>query len=696
MDKHPRRAIKLASSTALLISLLAAPDVDGAGPLAPNRTSGESNRFVLMHAHGPVDWYPWGEQAFAKARRERLPIFLWFGDWTCRRCRVMEREVFSRPDIAALMNQWFVNVVVDADVRPDLTEIYASAGGLLHITGYSTLFLTPELELFAAGEYFPPEDPKARKGFPAMLRGVHDDWTNRRAAMLARARKITATVRQSLAAPTDRTNEMPSLWTVVGVIHQLELPGEADLSFLGFRIPPPTAELWLLWETPARVFRWAPPGWEPRGGPSTTPELEKMVQILREEWRKGAQEWGQQTQQKVLLTLRKMGESAIYDQAGGGFFFSTSDQLGRVPVFEKRLSVNAQVGELLVVTAHASGDADLARLARGTLDFACTEMTKPGGAFAAAVADEGDSAEGSYFTWSVRELHEALGPSGFALLAPEFGFDAPPPSSPSIVIVPHSRHGGRGEHESADRYSLYLTKPFTEYAARLGISRQELLRRLQPELAKLLEARRRRPLPFVDDEVFADTNGMMIAALARGGKLLGEPRYLRAAVAAADFVLTRLRAPDGTLLHTPGDAQAYIPAFLDDYAFFIHGLLALDEATGDPRWRREAERLAAELERRLRAPLGGYYMSGARPDLLFQTMVLSEDAAEPTGNGVAVLDLLDLASRTGNDVYLDRAQAALRAVAHTIVNGSKHYPTLLRAVARYEEQTRGRRARSHR
>ncbi|MBW8876152.1 MAG: DUF255 domain-containing protein [Acidobacteria bacterium] len=623
---RPRRslAITLVLLTFTLASCGRQPGSETSHPEKwTNRLVHESSPYLLLHAHNPVDWYPWGEEAFAMARREDKPIFLSVGYSSCYWCHIMEREVFSRKPIADLMNRWFVNVKVDREERPDLDEIYIDAAEILTGGGGwpNSIFLTPDLEPFFAGSYFPPEDREGQPGFPKVLRELHDSWAKRRPEVNAAAARVAAALRQTLAARSEPSAEIPSKESARRAVVSLE--SHFDARNGGFDGPPKfpsPASLLLLWEADAEGRRM------------------------------------------VLVTLKKMGQGAIYDQLGGGFHRYTLDAQWRVPHFEKMLYDNAHLAELLAVAWQAEKDPELARLARGTLDFVLAEMTLPEGGFKSAIDAEVQGQEGAGYTWTRQELESVLGPEGFKLLAPTFGFDGQP-----------NLPGGR--------YTLYLPKSLSERAAELGISREELLARLSPYLDKLRAARRQRQPPRVDDKALADWNGMTIAALARAGKLLGEPRYLAAAGRGADFVLARFRAKDGTLLHAWRRGEAKIPAFLDDYAFLIRGLLALHEATGQPRWLAEAERLAGEMESRLRDPRGGYYLTAPRPHLLFQPKTVS-DRAIPSGNGVAMLDLLALAERTGKPEFRQRAEQAARAFADDLAQYPENVQTLALGVLR--------------
>jgi uncharacterized protein YyaL (SSP411 family) len=624
------RAIRTVLASAILA--LAYSGTPAAPAAKANRLIRESSPYLLLHAHNPVDWYPWGEEAIEKARREGKPIFLSVGYSTCYWCHVMEREVFSNPAIAAQMNQWFVSIKVDREERPDLDEIYITATELMNRSaGWpNSLFLTPDLEPFFAGTYFPPEDRAGQTGFPRVLQGIHTAWETRRPEVLAQANQLTEELRDAIAQRREPAAAVPALSAVTAAVARLE--ASFDQAHGGF------------------------------GGPPKFPSPGNLFFL----WEAG----GADARHMVVETLHHMGEGAIYDQVGGGFHRYALDAAWRVPHFEKMLYDNAHLGELLAVAARETGDADLERLARGTFDFVLAQMTLPAGAFKSAIDAETDGVEGAYYLWTRDEARAVLGEDGYKLLAPIFGLDEAP-----------NFEGGRT--------TLYLTRPLDDHARRLGISRHELLERLAPMLAKLRLARAQRKLPLIDDKVLTDWNGMMIAALARGGELLGEPRYTAAAVQAARFILTQLEGPATTqtrrlggsragsaatpiLFHAWRNGGAKIPAFLDDYAFLIRGLLALQEATRDARWRAEAERLADEMESRLGDPHGGYYNSEARADLLFQSRAAT-DGAIPSGNAIATLDLLRLGRRA-------RAAASLRAFAHEIESFPAAMPTLADAV----------------
>ncbi len=489
----------------------------------------------------------------------------------------------------------------------------------------NSVFLTPDLEPFFAGTYFAIEDQAGRPGFRTVLNGLGEAWANRRPEVEQRAEQVARAVRRLLGERRQPAAELPGRELAEKAAAALK--GRYDADWGGFGAAP----------------KFPSPG---------------NLILLQHLAAGGDTEAGEM----VGATLAKMGRGAIYDQLGGGFHRYTLDRAWRIPHFEKMLYDNAHLAELLVESWRATGAAELERLARGTLDFVLAEMTLADGAFKSAIDAETDGDEGAYYVWSAAELRRELGDEGFALLAPILGFAGEP-------------------NFERDRHTLYLPEPLEAQDERLGVGPPALLERLEPQLDRLRAARRRRPFPLVDDKVLTDWNGMMIGAMARAGAILEEPRYLEAAVRAARFVLARLRAPDGSLLHVWSQGGARIPAFVDDYAFLIRGLLALAEATADEAWLGHAARLADEAERRLGDERGGYYQAAERPDLLVRSKVAT-DGATPSGNAVMLLNLLELSERTGRRAYRERAERGLRAFAPDLELYGAGAPVLAMAVLR--------------
>jgi hypothetical protein len=589
-----------------------------------NRLARESSPYLLLHAHNPVDWYPWGEEAFEKARGEDKPIFLSVGYSTCYWCHVMERECFSDQGIASELNQGFVSVKLDREERPDLDEIYMTATQLLTRSGGwpNSLFLTHDLKPFFAGTYFPPEDRFGRPGFPRVLRGIRDAWARRREGVLEQADAVAGAIREQMAAVPPRA-------------------------------PGPDVPAVLL----ASLSRRFDPEWGGFGGAPKFPSPSNLEFLLDL-----AQEGDEAARRMLVVTLDRMARGGIHDQIAGGFHRYSTDAEWLVPHFEKMLYDNAALAPLYAEADPLGPGEGFARVARRTLDFVLAEMTSPEGAFLSAIDAETDGHEGAYYTWSREELREALADADLDLASLVHGLE------------------GRPTFEE-DRYVAWLPAPLRERADALGLGEPQLLARLQVVHAALLTARGRRKRPLVDDKVLTDWNGLMIGAMARCGRLLAEPGYLEAGARAAAFVLERLR-DDGAagLRHVFRGGTPRIAALLDDYAFLVHGLLELHGATAAARWLREAVAVQAAQDQRLwDSTAGGYFNAGPDPHLLVQPKS-AHDGAMASGNGVAALNLLRLAALTGDGAYEDKGRAVVGAFGRGIDEHPLAYVTLVRAL----------------
>ena len=607
---------------ALLVAAALVPLAQDRAP-GTNRLGGESSPYLLLHATNPVDWYPWGEEAIELARKLDKPIFLSIGYSTCYWCHRMEEDVFTNPDIAALMNDGFINIKVDREERPDLDEIYMTATQVMTQRGGwpNSLFLTPSLEPFFAGTYFPPEDRGGAPGFPTVLRRIRDLWSDDRARIQESAEDVASRVEDIVTARSEARGTFP------------DPSASVERALAGLRDS--YDDVW--------------------GGFGSAPKFPSPANLYL--LRATAARGDESAKTMLVATLRRMGEGAIYDHLGGGFHRYATDREWRVPHFEKMLYDNAALAAILVDTARLTGDPELARLARGTLDFLLEKMTGKEGGFHSAIDAQTEGREGAFYVWTREEVARVLTEEELALVGPIFGLDEPP------------------NFEGTD-HTLYWTAPLEEHAARLGLTREALLARLAPALEKLKTARSERPFPLVDDKVLTDWNGMAIEAMASGGAFFDEPRYREAAKRAADFLLSSLRRGEGKLRHVYRNGEAKIDAFLDDYAFLMEGLLTLHRESGERAYLDAAASLADELEARLRDPNGGYYQTTPKAFLPFQTKS-AFDGATRSGNGVAVLGLLELAERTGQARYRDRAEDALRAFASDV----ERYPGATRTLA---------------
>ncbi len=576
-----------------------------------NRLAEESSPYLLLHAHNPVDWYPWGEEAIGRARREGKPIFLSVGYSTCYWCHVMERESFSDATTAEMMNELFVNVKVDREERPDVDEIYMTATQILAGQGGwpNSVFLTPELEPFYAGTYFPPQDAHGRPGFRTVLASLADAWQNRRQDVHMQADEVAQAMRRVLEerfAPGDRPAPAGAVLRAYRSLERQHDPVQGG--FGGAPKFPTPANLFLLRELVGR---------------EEAPEAEAML----------------------TGTLGAMACGGIYDQLGGGFHRYSTDARWRVPHFEKMLYDNGLLLELYAREHERTGDPEAARIARETVELLAREMTAEDGSFWSAIDAETDGREGAFYVWTGDELREVLGEEDFQFLAPIYGFGGPP----SFEGTEHV---------------LHLPEPLAEQANRRRGSAEDLVAEIAPLRERLFAARSERERPATDDKVLADWNGMAIRGVAFAGRALGDDATVERAARAADAVLATMRPPSesgrGVLLHAVRHGEGRIAAYLSDYAFLVRGLLALHEVTGEGRWLAAARELTEEQEERLAHPNGGWWNAAESADLIVRSQEVF-DGATPAANGVAILNLLDLHEVTGEAEYRERAERALAA-----------------------------------
>jgi uncharacterized protein YyaL (SSP411 family) len=597
-----------------------------------NRLASESSPYLLLHAENPVDWYPWGEEAFERARREDRPIFLSVGYSTCYWCHVMERESFSNPDIARQMNEGFVCIKVDREERPDVDEIYMVATQLITRSGGwpNSVFLTPDLKPFFAGTYFPPRDGLGRPGFPQVLRGVREAWLLQRPELLQQADAVAEAMQASLGGATDTVRALPGPEAASQLQSALAAGFDPDRGGFGPapKFPSPSNLDFLL-------------------DRSNDPDARHML----------------------VVTLDHMARGGIMDHLAGGFHRYSTDADWLVPHFEKMLYDNAALARLYAEAAPLAPERGFDRVARFTLDFVLREMTSLEGGFLSAIDAETDGHEGAYYTWTADDLDAVLTGEDGALFRAVYGLEGPPTFE-------------------GDRYVVHLPRPLAEQAERLGLEEEELRVRLDAPRRALLAAREHRPRPLVDDKILTDWNGLMIGALASAGWLLGESRYVDAARRGARFVLGHLRDSDGSgfLLHTFREGRAGVEAFLDDYAFLVEGLLVLEQVTDEEEWAMEADGLLREQEKRLGDPEGGgYFASGEDPRLLFRARP-AFDGAVASGNGVAALNLLARAEATEEESWTERARAAIRGFADGIARAPQAHVTLIRALSRLHDR----------
>jgi uncharacterized protein YyaL (SSP411 family) len=589
----------------------------------PNRLHRETSPYLLQHAHNPVDWYPWGAEAIDRARREGKLLFVSIGYATCYWCHVMERESFESDSTARVLNERFVAVKVDREQRPDIDDVYMTAcqaytqwtEGRASGGWPLSVFVEPDtLKPVFVGTYYPPVATYGRPAFTELLAAVDDVWTRRRTDALAQAERIAAAVASDL-----------NRWAQPVVLDRAlaERAARALLSFHdrengGFggapKFPQP-AYLELLMATV----------WD-------EPEIDACVQ----------------------RTLDRMACGGIFDQIGGGFHRYSVDSVWGVPHFEKMLYDNALLATLYARSAKRRSDAFHAEIARRTCDYVLREMTDIDGTFFSAQDAESEAREGKSYVWQPEEVRLALTEGGREDLVPfalaTYGLDGP-----ANFHDPHHADAARGD---AGSYVLRLAGRPNQLAASLGVGFERWgferwTRNREAMDAALLAARRARVQPITDDKVLTSWNGLLIAALAEVGELLREPRYVEAARRSADAIDRRMRGSDGTLLRAGRGATASIPAFLEDYAFLIRARLALGRADLERTAEHvaRAEKLFREAVLLFQSPRGGFFDGRAGANELFVRGRGLTDGAVPSGNGVMLLNTLDLLKATGAEAY---------------------------------------------
>ena len=571
----------------------------------PNRLIDETSPYLLQHAHNPVDWYPWGEEALGRAKAEDKPILLSVGYSACHWCHVMERESFEDPRIAELMNFEFVCIKVDREERPDVDSIYM--GAVQAMTGRGgwpmTVFLTPDGKPFYGGTYYPPEDRHGIPGFPRVLASIANAYRQERGEVVLATERLLQQMRAMATA--------------------------------GRGVEPLTADVL------AQAFAGIAKDFDPtHGGIGLQPKFPQPMTyefLLRYYLRSG----DVSALEMVGTTLDRMAMGGIYDQIGGGFHRYSTDTYWLVPHFEKMLYDNALLVRLYLHAYQVTRKPLYRRVVEETLDYVLREMTDPAGGFYSAQDADSEGEEGKFFVWRPEEIADVLGEEDGALVSKYYG----------VTTV--------GNFEG--RSILNVAPEAANEMERAGISAERLDALLRRASAGLMEARSRRVPPERDDKVLTSWNGLMLAAFAEAGAVLDRDDYTRVAATSASFVSESLRR-DGRLLRTHKDGVSRLLGYLEDYAFLIDGLLVLHEATFEASWLRDAVELGyAMVDLFWDDAAGQFYDTGTDHEELVVRPRDMTDNAIPSGSSMAAGVLLKLAVVSGDGDLERRAIVALRS-----------------------------------
>jgi hypothetical protein len=613
-----------------------------------NRLARETSPYLRQHAHNPVDWYAWGEEALRRARDEDRPIFLSIGYSSCHWCHVMERESFENERVAALMNERFVNIKVDREERPDLDEIYMAATQMLTGQGGwpNSVFLTPDLKPFFAGTYFPPSSRGGRPGFADVLQAASEAYGSKKDDVKRMADEVAAQIgRLSEITPSAQLLTPALLNRAFG-----EAAGRFDNVEGGF------------------------------GGAPKFPHGMDVSLLLRYHRRTGNPE----ALRMAVLSLEKMARGGINDQLGGGFHRYSVDAGWLVPHFEKMLYDNALLARVYLEAAQtverletspslaADGAATAAffkEVARDTLEWALRQMTSPEGGFHSSLDADSEGEEGKSYVWTPQEIVRVLGQQEAGLFCNVYGVSA----------------GGNFENRTS---VLHLARPLAQIAAELRMEGGELRLRMASARARLMKAREGRVRPGRDEKILADWNGLMISALAFGARVLDEPRYAEAAARSARLVLDRM-VRDGRLLHSFMEGEARHPAYLTDHAFLLAAFLDLYEATFDPAWVVEARGMASRLvDRFWDDRRGGFFFTARDHETLIARTREGSDGAVPAGASVAALALPRLSALTGDGSLSRKAEETLSLYRDRMERFPSAFGMMLCAVDQHLEGVR--------
>jgi uncharacterized protein len=592
---------------------------------SPNNLINEKSPYLLQHALNPVNWYPWGQEAFQKAKKEDKPVFLSIGYATCHWCHVMAHESFEDPEVARFLNAHFVSIKVDREERPDIDKIYMSVCQAMTGSGGWPLsvFLTPEAKPFFAGTYFPKVNRMGMTGLMSLLNQIALMWHNERERLLKAGEEITSAIKD----------------------HEVEKSG-------------PTVTLDTLKKGHDQLARTFDPEWGGFGREPKFPTPHQLTFLLRWHLRSS----NAQALAMVEKTLDAMRNGGIFDHIGFGFHRYSVDSRWLVPHFEKMLYDQAMLAMVYTEASQVTGKASFGRAAREIFAYVLRDMTDPEGGFYSAEDADSEGKEGLFYLWTPEEVKKILGEEPGELFC-RFYHITVPGNFEEGYSIPHIPVGAEN------------------FIKKEGIGLEKLENTLEDCREKLFTAREKRVHPLKDDKIITSWNGLMIAALSKGSQVFGEKAYADAAANAAQFILKNLRTNDGRLLRRFRQKEALYPGYLDDYAFLVWGLIELYEATFDIIFLEEAVALnQAMLDIFWDDQHGGLYFTGKGNESLITQSKDLYDGALPSGNSVAALNFLRISRITGNSELEQKAEQLIQAFSKDITSSPIAYTQLLASV----------------
>ncbi|MBF0329884.1 MAG: thioredoxin domain-containing protein [Nitrospirae bacterium] len=596
-----------------------------------NRLINEKSPYLLQHAANPVDWYPWGDEAFDKAGQENKPVFLSIGYSTCHWCHVMERESFEDREVAGLMNETFVSIKVDREERPDIDHVYMEVCQMMSEScGWPlTIMMMPDKRPFFAGTYIPKENRFGRIGMLELVPRIKEAWQKNHDNVLTIAAQITGKLNKEAAFPSDTGPAETLLNTTFD-----ELAGQFDEQNGGF------------------------------GGAPKFPTPHRLLYLLRFWKRTGSAE----SLEMVEKTLRGMRNGGMYDHVGYGFHRYSTDDIWLLPHFEKMLYDQALLAMAYTEAYQATGRKEYKKTAEEILAYVQRDMTSSSGGFYSAEDADSEGEEGKFYTWTIEEIREILGTEADLFIK-------------ASRIEKQGNFAEQATGEKTGENIFHISKPIEELAAELKISEAELKNRLEDVRQKLFSVRQKRIHPHKDDKILTDWNGLMIAAFAKAGAAFDQPELIWVAKAAADFILANLRRDDGRLLHRYRDGEAAVLANANDYAFMIWGLIEIYEASFDIKYLKDALDLNSDMLKYFwDDKTGGFFFTASDAESLLVRKKELYDGATPSGNSMAMLNFLRLGRLTGNASLENRADQIGKAFINQVKGIPSAYTQFMCAV----------------